>query len=308
MISFFYAVYTFLMPRSKNENKKLYSFFRYLTRMTANLLIPIYYKLTQSSHRFCLKDDYDKLKNDERIVVSLTSFPKRITHLWLVIESILRQTKKPSRIILWLSKQQFPDKNSLPKSLLDLQKRGLEIRMVDGDIRSHKKYYYVMSEFPDDIIITIDDDIFYRPTLIEDLYNEHMKKPSTIIFSYGYVMSYNLSGELNPYLQWKLANCEDSKNLFFGSGGGTLIPGVNIFYKDILNIDLARKLCPIADDIWLNVMADLQGTSKKKIYKKNVILPILNPNDKTLASENLGCNLNDKQLHSIYEFYNVKNN
>ena len=99
-----------------------------------NLFIPKYYKKMQS------KRGYKETKNKPRIIISLTSFPKRIDIVWITIESILRQSQKPDEIILWLAEEQFQGIDSLPKSLLELMERGLTIRFCD-DLRSHKKYY-----------------------------------------------------------------------------------------------------------------------------------------------------------------------
>lgn len=76
-------------------------------------------------------------KREQKIIVSLTSFPKRIDTLWITIETLLRQSMKPDEIILWLAEEQFNGIDSLPKALLEQQKRGLTIRFCD-DLRSHK--------------------------------------------------------------------------------------------------------------------------------------------------------------------------
>lgn len=57
----------------------------------------------------------------------------------MVIETILSQSIKPDKVILYLSKVQFPRlEEDLPDSLLNMKARGLDIRFVEGDIRSHK--------------------------------------------------------------------------------------------------------------------------------------------------------------------------
>lgn len=80
---------------------------------------------------------------------------------------MLNQTLQPREIILWLSKEQFPTTDSLPESLKSREDDVFKIRMVDGDIRSHKKYYYVVKEYTDDLIFLIDDDIYYPTDIIE---------------------------------------------------------------------------------------------------------------------------------------------
>ena len=46
----------------------------------------------------------------DKIIVSLTSFPGRINEVWICVESLMRQTFKPDAIELWLSLRQFPDR------------------------------------------------------------------------------------------------------------------------------------------------------------------------------------------------------
>ena len=51
----------------------------------------------------------------------------------------------------------------------------MKIEFKDEDLRSHKKYYYTIKEYPDDIMITVDDDIFYRSDMIAKLMAYHKK-------------------------------------------------------------------------------------------------------------------------------------
>ena len=63
----------------------------------------------------------------KKIIISMTSIPVRIDKVWIVVESLLRQTYKPDQIILWLAKDEFKD-CPLPSTLKAQQKRGLQIR------------------------------------------------------------------------------------------------------------------------------------------------------------------------------------
>ena len=83
-------------------------------------------------------------KNNNNITVSLTTFGKRIDDVYLAIESIAKQTLKPNRVILWLSKDEFFNKK-LPITLTNLQKRGLEIKYCK-DLKSYNKIIYQQSK------------------------------------------------------------------------------------------------------------------------------------------------------------------
>lgn len=195
-----------------------------------------------------------RVKREQKIIVSLTSYPKRINTLWLTIETLLRQSMKPDEIILWLAEDQFEGINSLPDELLEQQKRGLTIRFCD-DLRSHKKYYYVMQEYPDDIVILFDDDMFYPYDTIKKLWKLHQKHPKDICCITTQVMepSFNSmpSGWRNPGLNERIESSE--KVQIFTGSGSLFVPGA--LAKETFEKNLLLKLCPYADDLWITFMA-----------------------------------------------------
>ena len=77
----------------------------------------------------------DKYGN-EKIIVSLTTYGKRIYDVALSIESIMQGSMKPNKIILWIDKS-WKGKG-LPLALQRQQSRGLEINFCK-DIRSYTK-------------------------------------------------------------------------------------------------------------------------------------------------------------------------
>ncbi|MEB2786968.1 hypothetical protein [Algoriphagus persicinus] len=307
MIDLFDTIYTKIENRNKFLSRvKYYAFLRFVIRSLVNILAPLYFLSTRGKKENSIRNNISVKNRSPLIIVTMTSFPARINRVWLVIETLLRQTQKPDRIILWISKEQFASIDQLPARLTSQKKRGLEIRIVEGDLKSHKKYYYTLKEFPHDIMITIDDDIFYRSTMIEDLYNYFLRFPTNIISQYCKQMTWT-KNELTPYNLWLLKEEEviQSYSLFFGTGGGTLIPPKSM-YKDVLNEELFMALSPTADDVWLNSMCQLNNTmiTQTKYYTDN--LPILNMKKISLASVNVSKNHNDLQLKAIREYY-IKN-
>ena len=301
MIDFFNECYNRVIKKNKILNRlRLQSIVQISIRLMANILLPVYLKSTSHLKEYSISTAKKKKKGN--IVVSLTSFPTRIARLWLVIESILRQTKKPDRIILYLSKLQFQNDKSIPSSLIRLKKRGLEIMMVDSDLRSHKKYFYTFSKYPDDYIITIDDDIIYRKNMIQDLISGSQNSGSIVA---QYCKKIKWEGDsLMPYQSWVniVEETEPTSNIFFGSGGGVMFPPGSL-HPDTINQDLFMTLCPTADDIWLNAMCHLNGSRIKKIKCPTDFLPVMYLNNITLEMTNNGQNQNDKQITDVINYY-----
>lgn len=273
------------------------SLVRFGVRNIFNILIPLYLLLSKGESLT------DKQHSGRKLIVSLTSFPLRIGRLWIVIESLMRQTMKPDMIILWLSKEQFPNEmRDIPKRLVKLVDRGLDIRFVSEDIRSYKKFYYVFQEFPDDVIITADDDIIYPSNMIKSLYEKYRQSPEAVVARYCYEMK-RKNNRLLSYRDWKFVSMiqnYNSKSLFFGSGGGTLFPP-KCYHKDILSKDDFMKICSNADDVWLNLMVRLNGTSIVKVNDTCAILPVLIRLDFKLFSTNIY--ENDRYIQAVQDVY-----
>ena len=74
------------------------------------------------------------------VIISLTSYPLRINYVHKTIKSLLEQTLKPKKIILWLAESEFPNKNKdLPKNLLLLKNNIVSIKYYKENIKSYKK-------------------------------------------------------------------------------------------------------------------------------------------------------------------------
>lgn len=263
----------------------------------ANVILPLQFKMSKP------KDDVPVAKDT---VITLTSFPKRIGKLWLVIECLLRQTLRAERIVVYLSKEQFPSKDLLPQKLLAYEKRKtVGFVLVDGDMRSYKKFWYALTDFPGKRLITVDDDILYAPTLIEKLCSATRNNSDCVVAAYCSWIGRDDKGNILPYTRWPKKSIkagEKGFDVFFGSGGGALFPigslqGANQPYYII------KEICPLADDIWLNAWIRYNGFKVLNISRKGAVPDVLNLDNQTLDSVNNGMRLNDKQLSSVINYF-----
>lgn len=238
-------------------------------------------------------------------IVCLTTFPKRIGYLWFVMECMARQSVLPSKIYLYLAKSQFPDDNCIPKNLIRYVEIGLlEIRIVDEDIRSHKKYWYAFPEFADKDIITIDDDIIYPTHFVESLYQAHSQHPDCVISNYWHPMKWDNIGNVKPYSEWVNLRSSDKNfetgEAFFGSGGGTYFP-VGSLLDVNQPFSVIRECCPLADDIWLNAIVRKNGYRLFCLPYKYSLPEWKIKGNETLTSVNNGSNKNDEQLEKVQQ-------
>ena len=241
------------------------------------------------------------------IVVSLTSYPARINTVNKVIKSLLNQSFKPDKVILWLAPEQFNNnKQNLPKQLLELQNNGLSIEWYH-DIKSYKKLIPALKKYPNSIIVTADDDLIYPTDWLQNLYKSYLTNPEHIHCYRAHRISLGKNKTILPYRQWIWnTNCKKASfNNFFTGVGGILYPP-KCLYKDILREDLFMTLCPTNDDIWFWAMTVMNNKKIKLIKNNHLKLEFLEGSQNTefcLYKKNVLENKNDEQLNNILQYY-----
>jgi len=111
------------------------------------------------------------------VVVSLTTIPSRLHSIHLVIRSLLKQTVRPTKIVLWVHKDL---EKKLPNKLNKLRSAIFEIRPTEGH-SSHRKLIHSLKAFPESPIVTCDDDLLYPKDWLEKLSVHAQKHPHKII-------------------------------------------------------------------------------------------------------------------------------
>lgn len=285
-----------------STNYLLLRILRYAIRVSANIYV-----------RYALRAKTDKTYiSDDTLIVSLTSYPARISKLWMVIKTLLNQKLVDNiKVILWLSENQFPKGlDSLPKSLTNLIEKGLDIRFVSDDLKSHKKYYYAFKEYPNNIVVTVDDDVLYSPILLRTLLDAHDKYSDCVICNRGKIIDKALS-----YKKWRNVDCFmiPVKNILPTGIGGVLYPP-HCYNSNIFDIEAIKSTCINGDDLWLNLMCRLNGTKVVHTEEKFGFITVLSSQETALCIENVDHDKNDMQIAGISDwaknmqkdfFYNI---
>ena len=199
----------------------------------------------------------------KKVIVSLTSFPAAIIYAKDAIKSILSGNTLPDKLVLYLTFSQFED-NKIPLELTNLANNNplFEIRNCDEDIRSYRKLIPALKDFPNDIVVTIDDDVTYHKNMLRDLLDLHRQIPQVIIANRAKKIKLNA-----PYRNWKKYRWYhflfnklhySFKNMQTGVGGVLYPP--NSLSKEMIHSDLFKKIAPTTDDIWFWAAAVANGT------------------------------------------------
>lgn len=235
------------------------------------------------------------------VIVSLTSIPSRLEKLHITLRSILDQSRPPQKIVLWLNENH---QSLIPKSLKELESEVFEIRFTSLTC-SHKKLIHTLELYPEDHIVTSDDDFIYDKKWLESLYEAHLKNPRSVVAHQVRQITYDSDKNLLDYKNWKYKNPSNIKaNLAIGAGGIWYPP--KSLHPKATDIELFLKLTPKADDLWFKAMSLLQQTDvlPSENPPKHLI-PVFGTQKVSLKKDNVDGNLNVKQWNDLANYFNL---
>ncbi|MFV0471596.1 MAG: glycosyltransferase [Paludibacteraceae bacterium] len=247
------------------------------------------------------------MQKKEQVIVSLTSFPAAILYAAQGIQSILQGTVLPDKIVLYLTVSQFGEEG-IPEVLRNLTNSSpiFEIRNYDDDIRSYRKLVPALSDFPDAVIVTIDDDAWYNKNMLQSLLRLHKQIPDAIIAHRAKRIKINA-----PYRQWKKYRWYHflSKRIYsrfdnIQTGvGGVLYPPHSL-KEEMINPKLFKVIAPTTDDIWFWAAAVANGIKIVPVpFGYNKPKGLHKPKNLSLKTVNFksGIDLNRAALEKILE-------
>jgi len=181
------------------------------------------------------------MKIKEHLIVSITSWHKRILNVRPVIESIINQTIPPDKILINLCIEDFPNMTEdLPSDLLELiaNHSNIELYWFIENYKAWKKHLHALDiANQDDLIISIDDDHIYPNDFIEKLY-----------------VSYCYYGKKCPVTLNKIMLCH---NIWTFNGPGTLYRKSDWGeYQKYLTYDVLHNCI---NDIFITILFALNG-------------------------------------------------
>lgn len=239
------------------------------------------------------------------VIVSLTSFPARIGTVHYVIESLLEQTVKPWKIVLWLTREEFPQgEESLPYHLLALTRgTNFEIDWSDENYRPYNKLVHALRKYPDCAIVTVDDDILYPPDLLERLSLAWHENPNAVTSLRTHIIT-SSSGCVAPYNEWIMdSDIGGISNDFFLTGVGGVLYPPGCLDPRATDMSLAGQITPKNDDIWFWAMAILKGTPIHSVPGKIQLLVIPNTQGDRLCQENVLGGENERALAHLFTHF-----
>ncbi|MBT8280235.1 MAG: zinc-binding alcohol dehydrogenase [Muriicola sp.] len=243
-------------------------------------------------------------KTEVPVVISLTTIESRLGVVDLVIRSLLAQSVSPKKILLWIPQSL---EQMLPDRLTELCGETFEIHTTHLHC-SHKKLVHTLSAFPNNPIISCDDDLMYRPQWLALLYQESQRFPQSILANQTRTITTDSEGNFLPYSKWptnQLAAEGSDYVLPIGAEGVLYPPGSLDSRYD--NEELFLKLAPKADDLWFKAMSLLKGTKCRLATNRGKkAVPIIGSQKSSLKHINIKKDLNSVQWKQLSDYFKLQ--
>ena len=183
----------------------------------------------------------------------MTSWKKRIKFLGKFIYYFFAtQTMKPDIFYLWLAEEEFPNKEKdLPDDLLMICSAfNVQIKWTKDNEYCFKRWY-VFPEHNDDMVISIDDDMFYDPRMIATVLEEYKRNPIPCVLHYSGCGGLIEITEGIKYTITQNRVKSSVRNYFIGQCAFT----PHSFPLETLEpkiVELRKKICPKCDESFLH--------------------------------------------------------
>ena len=255
------------------------------------------------------------------VIISLTSIQSRLNEVSHTIESLLNQSLKADRIVLWLSeKSHLLDDGikEIPDELSELTKMGLEIKWTKniGPYRKLIPTAKLMNR-ENCLIVTADDRVEYPKDWLKGLVDEYNKNEGCVICYQGRIMDesnhqnkWRKRKGLKPYAKWtRTHEVEDTKllgpnlDIFPDGRGGVLYPSERL-HEEIFNKSIYLKMAPQNEDLWFKAITMITDT-KVKCVQNNYSLP---ETEDLVESRYFGLvhtDPNDQVINQLFERYRL---
>jgi hypothetical protein len=239
------------------------------------------------------------------VIVSLTTYGRRLDSVAYTIESIAAGRVRPRRLVLWLDDADAYEHR--PESVRRLERRGLEVGLTTN-YGPHTKYFptlagAIAAGLP---IVTADDDILYPRTWLSGLLDAAASHPGVVNCYRASVVSV-ADGHIAGYDSWPRCTDTVTSVTRFATGvAGVHYPLAMLeALADRGEEFLAR--CPRADDIWLHWVALRAGIEVRQLAAKPVHFPIIpGTQAQSLMAENVVGGANDRWIEGLYDTADVE--
>ncbi|MBV6646619.1 MAG: glycosyltransferase family 2 protein [Cyclobacteriaceae bacterium] len=255
--------------------------------------------------------------NSAPLIISLTSTQQRLPTVYLTVASLLQQTHRSDKVVLWLSHEPYLlDSGASDEDITEELQELLEddrfsIRWTKNT-GPYRKLLPSLQEFGRDAtIVTADDDVIYPKWWLKKLVDASQEHPGCVICYRGRIMPTN--GKLGRYTKWtRTHEAENQSDLgpnvyVFPTGKDGVLYPAGVFGDQIFDEEVYMKLAPTNDDIWFKAMTLVTKSQVLCIPAHKDFPEIASTRDNRLYTFK-NKRRNDRMIRKVFDKYGLKAN
>ena len=255
-----YEEYNKILTISPNEIQLKEDFGKKFNLNIYNNIIKEKIIISNETQNYFLNHINNNKITNEILLVSMTSYPARIYGVYEVFLSLLNQSADITsyQCFLTLAKEEFIEgEKNLPFNIQKLIENGWVKLIWYHNIYSHKKLMPILSLYPENDILIVDDDILRTHNFIEMFQKDHKNYPNDVICGiFVYYYDKLKMKRLKGYTNNNAREINPVPNIIFQTArpangfGGVLYPKHTFSDKRFFNETLYMNLSLTSDEIW----------------------------------------------------------
>ena len=237
--------------------------------------------------------------------ISITILPSRLHKTKECIKSLINQTTKADKILVYLPKTCTRTGDKTTNIPDFLKHEDIEIHMID-DLGSISKIYFALEMFKheDCNIITVDDDVKYPPNFVRRFLKFQKKYPDSALCYRGRQMDFNkIQYNKSKLFRGTEIQQEVLVDIVTGTWGALYKP--SFFKEDFFKLINERSM-HMTDDIWIAGHLAKNNVKTYVIPIKGEIKPLPHHNVDSLWQQNKNGVNNNKSIQKFKKHF-IKN-
>lgn len=194
-----------------------------------------------------------------KVIITMTSWKMRINEVSKCIYHFLtRQIEKPDIFYLWLSEDEFPNKEKdLPENLLlIIESFNVKLCWLKENEYNFKRWHVYPNHY-NDLVISIDDDILFDERLVLEA-KKHINETNII---YGIFKDLMYEYKFNKFNTFNFDITDKSSLKYRFLGCSVITPkSFPLEAVDNTNNEIRKKICKRCDECWIKPFTLLHNT------------------------------------------------
>ena len=208
--------------------------------------------------------DHVQVKENDQIIVSMSTMPWRCENIVETATSLIEGTRSPDKFVLYITHDDFSE---IPFDIKEFAKKNskFEVHWADKNYKVATKLIPALKEYPNSIIINVDDDYVYSKDLVENLYNSYEKDRDAVHTVAGHRIGITSKGILYNAQSYAFNRYDyltkfrtKGYDIMYLSGHGTLYPAHVFDNTNMFNDEERMSHWGTQDELWgwMNLICD----------------------------------------------------